>query len=33
VYGVAFESTELWGPEAEPFTLRIDLFESYLEEA
>ena len=33
VYGVAFESTELWGSEAEPFTLRIDMFETYLEEA
>lgn len=32
-YGVAFDSAELWGPEAEPFTLRIDLFESYLEAA
>jgi nitrile hydratase subunit beta len=31
VYNVAFESTELWGPEAEPFTLGIDLYESYLE--
>jgi nitrile hydratase subunit beta len=31
VYGVAFDSTDLWGAEAEPFVLRIDLFESYLE--
>jgi nitrile hydratase subunit beta len=30
VYTVAFASTELWGPDAEPFTLQIDLFESYL---
>ena len=33
VYGVAFESTELWGDEAEPFTLTIDLYEHYLEAA
>ena len=31
VYTVEFDSTELWGPEAEAATLRIDLFESYLE--
>ncbi len=31
VYTVEFESTELWGEGAEPATLRIDLFESYLE--
>ncbi len=31
VYAVAFESSELWGPDAEPFTLTIDLSESYLE--
>jgi nitrile hydratase subunit beta len=31
VYGVAFDSTELWGEEAERFLLHIDLFESYLE--
>ena len=30
-YGVAFDSTELWGSEAEPFVLHIDLFDSYLE--
>jgi nitrile hydratase len=33
VYNVAFESTELWGPDSEPFTLGIDLYESYLEAA
>lgn len=33
VYAVAFDSTELWGPEAEPFTLTIDLYEPYLEAA
>ena len=32
-YGVAFDSTELFGPDAEPFTLRIDMFEDYLEAA
>lgn len=31
VYSVEFASTELWGAGAEPFTLTIDLFESYLE--
>ncbi|MDF2977447.1 MAG: nitrile hydratase [Actinomycetospora sp.] len=31
VYTVGFASTELWGPDAEPFTLHVDLFESYLE--
>jgi nitrile hydratase len=31
VYTVEFESTELWGPDAEAAKLRIDLFESYLE--
>ena len=31
VYAVAFDSAELWGPDAEPFTLSIDLSESYLE--
>ena len=30
VYTVAFDSTELWGPDAEPFTLHAELFESYL---
>jgi nitrile hydratase len=33
VYNVAFDSHELWGPEAEPFTLGIDLYEDYLEPA
>lgn len=31
VYTVEYQSTELWGPDAEPSTLRIDLFESYME--
>ena len=31
VYSVRFDSKELWGPEAEPFTTYIDLYESYLE--
>lgn len=31
VYTVTFDSTELWGPTAEPATLNIDLFESYME--
>lgn len=31
VYTVGFDSRELWGAEAEPFTLTIELFESYLE--
>jgi nitrile hydratase len=30
VYSVRFDSRELWGHEAEPFTLTIELFESYL---
>ena len=33
VYGVAFESSELWGPDAEPFTLHTDIYESHLEAA
>lgn len=33
VYTVVFASTELWGPTAEDFTLGIDLFEPYLEDA
>jgi nitrile hydratase len=33
VYSVAFDSHELWGEDAEPFTLNIDLWESYLEAA
>jgi nitrile hydratase beta subunit len=32
VYTVAFDSRELWGADAEPFTLTIEMFESYLEE-
>jgi nitrile hydratase beta subunit len=31
VYAVAFDSTELWGPEAERFTLTIDCYEDYLD--
>ncbi len=31
VYTVDFDSTTLWGPDAEPATLKIDLFESYME--
>jgi hypothetical protein len=31
VYTVGFASSELWGPDAEPFRLHADLFESYLE--
>jgi nitrile hydratase subunit beta len=30
-YTVDFDSRELWGPDAEPFRLSIDLFEPYLE--
>jgi nitrile hydratase len=33
VYSVEFRSDELWGEDAEPFSLTIDLFESYLEKA
>lgn len=33
VYTVRFDSRELWGAEAEPFTLTIEMFESYLEKA
>ena len=33
VYNVAFDSPELWGADSEPFTLDIDLYESYLEDA
>lgn len=33
VYTVAYDSAELWGRDAEQSTLRIDLFESYLEVA
>ena len=32
-YAVEFDSAELWGPDAEPFRLSIDLFETYLEKA
>lgn len=32
VYNVVFASKELWGPEAEDFTVNFDLYESYLEE-
>ncbi len=33
VYTVRFESRELWGAEAEPFALTIEMYESYLEAA
>lgn len=33
VYNVVFDSHELWGPDAEDFTVNFDLYESYLEEA
>ena len=33
VYTVRFDSRELWGADAEPFTLTIEMFESYLEKA
>jgi nitrile hydratase len=33
VYAVEFAATELWGPDSEPFTLTIDLYEPYLESA
>jgi nitrile hydratase len=33
VYTVRFDSRDLWGAAAEPFTLAIELFESYLEKA
>ena len=33
VYSVSFDSHELWGEDAESFTLNIDLWESYLEAA
>jgi nitrile hydratase subunit beta len=33
VYTVEFSSTVLWGSDAEPSTLHIDLFESYMEAA
>jgi nitrile hydratase subunit beta len=31
VYSVRFDSHELWGADAEPFTVTIELYESYLE--
>jgi nitrile hydratase len=31
VYTVRFDSHELWGGDGEPFTLTIEMFESYLE--
>ncbi|MFE2585304.1 nitrile hydratase subunit beta [Streptomyces sp. NPDC059378] len=31
VYSVRFHSRELWGADAEPFTVTVDLYESYLE--
>ncbi|WP_406503329.1 nitrile hydratase subunit beta [Streptomyces sp. NBC_01602] len=31
VYSVRFDSRELWGTDAEPFALTIEMFESYLE--
>jgi nitrile hydratase beta subunit len=33
VYNVSFDSHELWGPEAETFELRFDMYEDYLEPA
>lgn len=33
VYSVTFDAHDLWGPDAEPFSLTIDLFENYLEKA
>lgn len=33
VYEVRFDSRELWGPDAEPGSLAVDLYESYLEKA
>ena len=33
VYNVSFDSHELWGPDAESFELRFDLYEDYLESA
>jgi nitrile hydratase len=31
VYSVRFDSHELWGTDAEPFTLTVEMYESYLE--
>ena len=33
VYAVTFDSTELWGPDAETFSLTIDCYEDYIEAA
>ena len=33
VYNVSFDSHELWGPDAESFELRFDMYEDYLEPA
>jgi nitrile hydratase len=33
VFEVRFDSTELWGEQAEPFSLSIDLYDDYLEPA
>ncbi|MFE3452604.1 nitrile hydratase subunit beta [Nonomuraea sp. NPDC059194] len=33
VYAVRFDSAELFGPDAEPFAVHVDLYEDYLEEA
>jgi nitrile hydratase len=33
VYSVRFDSRELWGPEAEPFQLTVEMYDSYLEPA
>jgi nitrile hydratase subunit beta len=33
VYAVRFESTELWGDDAEAFTVTVDLYDDYLEAA
>jgi nitrile hydratase subunit beta len=32
VYTVGFDAHELWGPDAEPFRLHAEIFESYLEQ-
>ena len=31
VYGIDYDSRDLWGADSERFTLTIDLFEPYLE--
>lgn len=33
VYAVQFDSREVWGPDAEPFTITADMFDTYLEPA